>query len=238
MTFEHLPNAAALGQWARRARKARGLTLKALSKRTGLGIRFLSEFERGKDTAELGKALAALNALGLKVMLALNPGPVQDSAGGNAMTAPEPSALAETRDAAAPRATPAPDRGSRPAAGGDAARLWDMLAAAGDARNLMHICGAEPALHQSTVLQRALERCFDVLGEAARRVTPLCQRRFPNIQWRELITRRNSLVLNYEQVDHGALYRVALADLPDLETKLQAALVALHAPVAGRTSDP
>ena len=32
-------------------------------------MRFLSEFERGKDTAELGKALAALAALGLEVVV-------------------------------------------------------------------------------------------------------------------------------------------------------------------------
>ncbi len=238
MTCDNLESPAALGQWARRARKAQGLTLKALGDRAGLGIRFLSEFERGKETAELGKALTALTALGLKVILAPDAGPAQDSAGENAMTAPEPSPLAETRGAAAPRTMPAAERGSRPAAGGDAARLWDMLAAAIDARELMDGCDTEPALHQSTALKRALERCFDVLGEAARRVTPQCQKSFPDLPWREMITRRNSLVLDYEQVDHGALYRVARADLPGLETKLLAVLAALAAPVTGRNPIP
>ena len=32
-------------------------------------MRFLSEFERGKETAELGKVLAALAALGLDVFV-------------------------------------------------------------------------------------------------------------------------------------------------------------------------
>jgi uncharacterized protein with HEPN domain len=111
-----------------------------------------------------------------------------------------------------------------------------MRVALGDAREILSVCSAEPALHQSTVLKRALERCFDVMGEAARRVTPQSQARFQRIQWRAIITRRNGLVMNYEHVDHGVLFRAARDELPELETELQAALVALDMPVAGRTS--
>ena len=237
VTFEPLPNAAALGRWARQARKAQGLTLKALSQRTGLGIRFLSEFERGKDTAELGKALAALAALGLKMVPAPGPDPIPGPVGGNSLPAPGSSPTAKTPDAiTASLTTTVSDRGLRPAAGGDAARLWDMAAAAGEVRELMRICGAEPALHQSTMLKRALERCVDVLGEAARRVTPRSQMRFPDIPWREIIKRRNELVMNYEHVDHETLLRAAQAELPGLEAKLQAALAALDTTVAGHTS--
>ena len=34
-----------------------------------ISARFLSEFERGKETAELGKALKALHTLGLEVVI-------------------------------------------------------------------------------------------------------------------------------------------------------------------------
>lgn len=49
----------------RAQRKAQGLTLEQLSGLSGLGIRFLSELERGKATVELGKTLEVASLLGL-----------------------------------------------------------------------------------------------------------------------------------------------------------------------------
>ena len=57
----------ALGAAARARRRALGLDLREAAARAGVGPRFLSEFERGKATAELGKALAVLRSLGLSV---------------------------------------------------------------------------------------------------------------------------------------------------------------------------
>lgn len=54
-----------LGQLLRAQRKAQGLTLEQLSGLSGLGIRFLSELERGKATVELGKTLEVAGLLGL-----------------------------------------------------------------------------------------------------------------------------------------------------------------------------
>ena len=58
-----------LGQLARAHRKQRKLTLETISGLANLSTRFLSEFERGKATAELGKALKALGTLGLEVVI-------------------------------------------------------------------------------------------------------------------------------------------------------------------------
>lgn len=58
-----------LGQLARARRKASGLTLQEVSDTTRLGLRFLSEFERGKPNASLGRVLQALEALGLDVLV-------------------------------------------------------------------------------------------------------------------------------------------------------------------------
>ena len=58
-----------LGNLVRRYRKGCGLSLKATGDLAGLGIRFLSEFERGKKTAEIGKILKALEALGLEMII-------------------------------------------------------------------------------------------------------------------------------------------------------------------------
>ena len=56
-----------LGDAIRRARKARGLTLEDASLGAGVGIRFLSELERGKETARLGETLRVIASLGLEL---------------------------------------------------------------------------------------------------------------------------------------------------------------------------
>ena len=58
-----------LGKLVRTHRKQRKLTLETTSGLGNLSTRFLSEFERGKETAELGKVLQALRTLGLEVVV-------------------------------------------------------------------------------------------------------------------------------------------------------------------------
>jgi HTH-type transcriptional regulator / antitoxin HipB len=62
-------NTAELGALLRAQRKAQGLTLEQLSGLSRLGMRFLSELERGKPTAELGKSLQVAALLGLDCFL-------------------------------------------------------------------------------------------------------------------------------------------------------------------------
>ena len=62
-------SAGELGRLTRAHRKRRKLTLETISGLGNLSTRFLSEFERGKDTAELGKVLQALHTLGLEVVI-------------------------------------------------------------------------------------------------------------------------------------------------------------------------
>ncbi|MCG7977179.1 MAG: helix-turn-helix transcriptional regulator [gamma proteobacterium symbiont of Clathrolucina costata] len=58
-----------LGRLARAHRKHRHLTLETVSGLGNLSTRFISEFERGKETAEIGKVLKALRTLGLEVII-------------------------------------------------------------------------------------------------------------------------------------------------------------------------
>jgi len=54
-----------LGRRIRAARKAQGLTQVDLAEIAGVGPRFLSELERGKDTVRLGLALKIARLVGL-----------------------------------------------------------------------------------------------------------------------------------------------------------------------------
>jgi HTH-type transcriptional regulator/antitoxin HipB len=62
-------NATALGNAIRRHRKSMGLTQQDAAGLCGVGERFLSELERGKESASLGKALQVIRRLGLRVIL-------------------------------------------------------------------------------------------------------------------------------------------------------------------------
>lgn len=53
-----------IGRVVREARRAQGLRQDQLAGAAGVGVRFVVELEAGKVTAQLGKALAVLAALG------------------------------------------------------------------------------------------------------------------------------------------------------------------------------
>jgi HTH-type transcriptional regulator / antitoxin HipB len=60
-------NAKELGAIVRQRRKEAGLTLKDAAGIAGVGIRFLSELERGKPTLQLGLAIEVLQLFGLEL---------------------------------------------------------------------------------------------------------------------------------------------------------------------------
>ncbi|MFV2061813.1 MAG: helix-turn-helix domain-containing protein [Gammaproteobacteria bacterium] len=62
-------NTAELGELIRTERKDAGITLQQTSENSDVGIRFLSELERGKETAEIGKVISALHAVGLNLAI-------------------------------------------------------------------------------------------------------------------------------------------------------------------------
>ena len=69
IAYGKVQTAEELGRLARAHRKSRRLTLVTVSGLGNLSTRFLSEFERGKETAEIGKILKALRTLGLDVIV-------------------------------------------------------------------------------------------------------------------------------------------------------------------------
>ncbi|WP_058555208.1 helix-turn-helix domain-containing protein [Thiohalocapsa sp. ML1] len=74
MTEHNIPYGAVqtaeeIGRLARAHRRQRRLTLETVSGLGNLSTRFLSELERGKETAEIGKVLKALRTLGLDVII-------------------------------------------------------------------------------------------------------------------------------------------------------------------------
>jgi y4mF family transcriptional regulator len=63
-----IDNATKFGRRLSRARKGLGLTQRDLALAIGVGERFIVNLEAGKPTAQLGKALAAAKAVGMRLI--------------------------------------------------------------------------------------------------------------------------------------------------------------------------
>ena len=105
----------------------------------------------------------------------------------------------------------------------DAANLHDMLEVALEARELVAETAAEAFL-KDRLRRRALERMLELIGEAARRITPVCQAEHPEIQWRRIIGQRNILAHEYGRIDPMLLYKTAREDMPSLIAALERVL--------------
>ena len=81
-----------------------------------------------------------------------------------------------------------------------------------------------PDLDSDRMLQLALVRLVEIVGEAATRVTPETQQRFPAIPWQAARGMRNRLIHGYDSVDLDILWATVHDDFPPLVTQLQASL--------------
>ncbi|RDV37613.1 transcriptional regulator [Bradymonadaceae bacterium TMQ3] len=66
---EPIHSVAELGARIREARQSQGLTQQEFADVCGVGVRFLSEVERGKESAEIGLVLRLLSRAGLDVIV-------------------------------------------------------------------------------------------------------------------------------------------------------------------------
>jgi len=58
-----------IGRLIRSTRKALGVTQRDLAMTSGTGLRFIIDLEKGKPTCHLGKTLAVLHTLGIRIDL-------------------------------------------------------------------------------------------------------------------------------------------------------------------------
>jgi uncharacterized protein with HEPN domain len=70
----------------------------------------------------------------------------------------------------------------------------------------------------------AFERCFEIIGEAARNVDPAVTSALPDIEFREAINMRNRIIHGYDTLSLSILEKTAKRDLPRMIEALEAAL--------------
>jgi uncharacterized protein with HEPN domain len=109
----------------------------------------------------------------------------------------------------------------------DAIRLRHMLDYALEAVELVRGRRRED-LKQDRTLQLALTRLVEMVGEAATRVSPEAQQRYPAIPWQQARGMRNRLIHGYDKVDLDVLWDTVQDDLPALIAQLRQALGETH----------
>lgn len=78
------------------------------------------------------------------------------------------------------------------------------------------------AFEASHVLQDAIIRNFEVIGEAVKQLSPVLLERYPDVAWRRVAGFRDVLIHNYMGVDLDEVWNVIEKDLPRLKQTIEA----------------
>ena len=76
-------------------------------------------------------------------------------------------------------------------------------------------------LDQDRLLNLALARLVEIIGEAANRIPEEVQERYPELPWLQMIGARNRLIHAYDSVDFDILWVIVNQDLPALIGQLE-----------------
>ncbi|MGB3768412.1 MAG: HepT-like ribonuclease domain-containing protein [Phormidesmis sp.] len=111
----------------------------------------------------------------------------------------------------------------------DPAAIWDMVQAIQEIQQFTAEF-SEDSFLETLWVQRVVERDFEILGEAARRVSMDFQREHADVDWRNTIALRNVIAHRYEQVDYEILWDIIQTVLPNLLEALKTLLADLPEP--------
>jgi uncharacterized protein with HEPN domain len=101
----------------------------------------------------------------------------------------------------------------------DAAHLWDMREAARE--TLGFVAGVDYAQFVANrQLLLAVEKELEIIGEAARRVSPAFKVAHPKVPWPQIIGLRNVLIHEYDDVKLEVVWAVLSVRLSELVTFL------------------
>ncbi|MGH2356347.1 MAG: HepT-like ribonuclease domain-containing protein [Chloroflexota bacterium] len=76
-------------------------------------------------------------------------------------------------------------------------------------------------LDADRLLNLALVRLLEVIGEAASRIPAEERARYPGIPWSQIVSLRNRLIHGYDSVDFDILWAILSQDLPKLIIELE-----------------
>jgi uncharacterized protein with HEPN domain len=83
---------------------------------------------------------------------------------------------------------------------------------------------ARAELRTNRLLQHTLVHLVQIVGEAATRVSPEGQSRYPEIPWSLAIATRHRMVHGYDIIDYDVVWETIAGDFPPLVAALERAL--------------
>jgi uncharacterized protein with HEPN domain len=105
----------------------------------------------------------------------------------------------------------------------DAGFVWDMLQAIAKIQQFTANLSFEDYL-DSVLVQSAVERQLEILGEAAGRISPDFRSAYSDINWRGIIGLRNILIHRYDDIQQQVVWEVVVSNLVPLRTQLEECL--------------
>jgi len=102
----------------------------------------------------------------------------------------------------------------------DESYLLDIVIAA--RRAIKHLDNIQSrTFEESELLQDAVVRALEVVGEAAEHISKEFQDAYPEIPWHKMVGMRNRLIHEYFRVNYAAVWDTVRNDLPDLIKTLE-----------------
>ena len=101
----------------------------------------------------------------------------------------------------------------------DGQRLADMLMAADEIASV--IARGREAFDNDIVLRRAVERCREIVGEAAKAMSTATTQSRPEIPWSDMAKVRDRISHHYHRVDPAQLWNIAEVDIPAMAEQLR-----------------
>lgn len=101
----------------------------------------------------------------------------------------------------------------------DRVYLLDILQAARLA--VSYVAGvSEDEFLRDIQRQDSVIRRIEIIGEAARRISPATREAFPSIPWSDIVGMRNLMIHKYDDVDLRIVWQTVWHDLPELIAQL------------------
>lgn len=96
----------------------------------------------------------------------------------------------------------------------DDKRLDDIVAVSDEMAAI--VARGRDAFDADIALRRAVERCLEILGEAAKALDPEVRSAIPEVPWREVIRLRDRLSHHYHRIEADELWVTAEVDVPNV----------------------
>ncbi len=101
----------------------------------------------------------------------------------------------------------------------DKVALYDILQIIAEIEYLLTLT------ERNKVSDRALERCFEIMGESCRRISQKIQQQYPSIPWGNIISLRNMITHEYDKVKIDTLWDIAEHKIPALKDWIKGIIV-------------